>query len=306
MDHGDPSLRRRAIIRRFGEMMRIRSLLYLPGDRADLIAKVPRAGADVTVVDLEDAVAPGSKEVSWEVTNDAVGDIRASGWRGTTFLRVNGLDTRWWLDDILNTNLSLFDGIVIPKADSTSAVDTIWNIASAQRSRMTNPKLILGVENAAGVVSLANVVEQTRADLVGIYIGTGDLLSEVAGYRTPDQHETLYARSQTLLIAKSHGLVAIDQGFGDFRDEAGFREDARYGRALGFEGKICITPTQSRLANEEFAPSSEEAAYARRVLEVFEQAETEGRGGAVLDGSFINDPAVRRARRVLAEEASSQ
>ena len=129
--------------------------------------------------------------------------------------------------------------------------------------------------------------------------GAEDFITDIGGRRTPEGLEVLYARSRVVLAARLGGLQALDQVFTAIRDDAAFRRDAEFGRQLGYDGKMCITPRQAELANDVFSPSAEEIDRCRRLIQEYEAAQSDGRGIIEFEGSMIDEPLLRRARAML-------
>jgi citrate lyase subunit beta/citryl-CoA lyase len=130
--------------------------------------------------------------------------------------------------------------------------------------------------------------------LVGAYFGAEDYIADMGGYRTAENTEVLYARSQVALAARLAGIAALDQVVTAVRDDAAFRADAQQARALGYAGKLCIHPAQVALTHEVFTPGEAEVAHARAVL----AASVSGVG--LLDGEMVDDVHVRMAHATLA------
>ncbi len=131
-------------------------------------------------------------------------------------------------------------------------------------------------------------------------MGTNDLVNELHAEHTADRLPVLAALSLAVLAARANGLAVLDGVHNAIRDEAGLRAVCEQGRALGFDGKTLIHPSQIAVANEVFAPSPEALDEARRIIAAFEEAEREGRGVTVVDGRLVENLHVENARRLLA------
>lgn len=264
-----------------GVNARWRSALFVPGNRPDLAAKAARLGADLVVLDLEDAVPPGGKAEARDLVGQAT---RALVGIVPTAVRVNPPGTAWFADDVA----SLPDGlvaVVVPKLELAAQLDEV--AAAAGRP------LLAGIETVRGVVDAREVL---RHPVVACYFGAEDYVVDLGGTRTDGNAEVAWARSWVAICARLAGVAALDLVTLQYGDADRFTREALEARALGYAGKLCIHPAQVPLANAAFAPSSEEVAWAERVLGAFEAG-----GGATVgvDGEMIDEVVAARARAIL-------
>jgi citrate lyase subunit beta / citryl-CoA lyase len=263
--------------------MRVRSLLFMPGSKPAMVAKIAGIGPDAAVVDLEDAVSPADKDSARVTAVQALRDNDTG--RAIPLVRINPSGTPWFAADL--AALSELDGVgvVLPKYEDPAQVELL-------RSRLGAVPVVVGLESALGV---ARCRELLRGPVDAAYFGAEDYIADVGGRRTPGSLEVLYARSEVLLAAHLAGVGAIDQAVVAIRDDDAFRADAEAGRNLGYTGKICVHPRQVELAHEAFTPTEAEIAHARAVLAAF------AGGAAVVDGAMVDDVHVKMARAVLAQ-----
>ena len=262
-----------------------RSLLFVPGARADMVAKVPRWSPDAVAVDLEDAVAAADKDAARDTAVAAVGELPASGL--LVLVRVNGPGTPWYADDVAAVAASAAHGLVLPKLEDPAQVDDVRARLSA--AGRADAMVIAGLETARGVARARDVLGGVTA----AYFGAEDYIASVGGRRTARGDEVLVARSEVLLACRLAGVGALDQTVVAAHDADAFRADAARGRDLGYDGKICIHPGQVALAHEVFTPDDDEVAHARAVLDA-------GRSGVgVVDGEMVDDVHLRMAAAVL-------
>jgi citrate lyase subunit beta / citryl-CoA lyase len=258
-----------------------RSLLFVPGARPDMVAKVPRWSPDAVAVDLEDAVAAGDKESARDAAVRAVAELPRDG--GTLVLiRVNGPTTPWYTDDVAAVAESAADGVVLPKLESPEQLEDL-------RSRLGDRPVIGGMEWARGVARCRELMD----GLLAAYFGAEDYIASVGGRRTAGGQEVLFARSEVVLAAAVAGVGLLDQAVVAAHDAEAFRADAAVGRDLGYDGKICIHPSQVALAHETFTPTDEEIAHARLVIEAGSS------GVGVVDGEMVDAVHLTMARAVL-------
>lgn len=261
----------------------LRSLLFVPGGRADRIAKIGRFGADGVVLDLEDAVAVADKDSARATVVAALSTLDVP--EGTTVLvRVNAPGSPWFAEDVAAVKGTRADGVVLPKLEHAD-----------QLAGLGGMPIIGGLETALGVADARPLLATGAAmGLIGAYFGAEDFIADMGGRRTAESTEVLYARSQVALAARLAGVSALDQVVTAVRDDEAFRRDAEQARALGYPGKLCIHPAQVALAHEIFTPSETEIVHARRVLEASET------GVGLLDGEMVDDVHVRMAHATLA------
>lgn len=270
--------------------MLARSLLFAPANRPDLFRKFPTVPADLFALDLEDGTPPAERD---RARADLPASVRAArGDRaGNLYVRINPAGSADFAADLAAVRSSGADGILLAKVGRAA------DLAAAA----VGLPVIAGIESIDGVID-AQAIAACRA-VVGVYFGAEDFATEMGARRTPDGLEVLYARSRVVLAAKAAKVRALDQVVFDLKDEALFRRDAAAGRDLGYDGKVCIHPRQVGLANELFAPSAAEIAYARRLVETFEAAESRGEATINFEGRMVDGPVVKSARALLAAAA---
>lgn len=264
-----------------------RSLLFVPGSRPDLIAKIDRFAPDAAVVDLEDAVSADVKAAARAATVRALRDgaVKRTG-RSLVLVRVNPPGSPWFADDLAAV-AGLGTGVVLPKYERREQLDCLHD-----RLGERTP-VIVGLETARGVANCRELLVGGRA---AVYFGAEDYIADVGGRRTEEGLEVLHARSEVRLAAHLNQVPAIDQAVVAVRASDRFIADAERGRDIGYTGKICVHPDQVELAHETFTPTEAEIRHARAVL----AEATASSGIAVIDGQMVDDVHVRLATAVLA------
>lgn len=262
--------------------------LFVPGDRPDRFAKAATSGADVVIIDLEDAVAPPDKAGALESVLDALGTDR----RLQALVRVNALgsascarETAALLELAAEPGHGLL-GCVVPKAERSP------ELAAFAERMPEGMALIPLIESAAGLVhslDLARVPGVTRLAFGAIDFAL-DTVSN--GERILD-----YARAQLVVNSRAAELAPpLDSPSPDIRDRARVAESAAAARAFGFGGKLCIHPAQLPAVKEAFSPTEQEIEWALSVIDA------EG-GAAQVDGQMVDRPVTERAKRILARTA---
>jgi citrate lyase subunit beta / citryl-CoA lyase len=270
-------------------MRPIRSLLFAPANRPELLQKFPRYPADAFVFDLEDGTPEAEKDSARRALPQIVASLRNQGLKGQLFLRTNSPRSKHVQADLATAAEMPLDGIVVPKLESVEDLNAFNSAAQ-----------IIGIiETARGVVNVETIAQGANTHLVALAFGAEDFITDVGGQRSTDGLEVLYARSRVVLAARVTGIQALDQVFVNIRDDETFLHDAEFGRHLGYTGKMCIVPRQIEMANAVFSPSADEIDRSRRLIEEYERAQAQGRGAIEFEGSMVDEPLLKRARAIL-------
>jgi citrate lyase subunit beta/citryl-CoA lyase len=277
-----------------------RSLLFMPGSNARALEKAKSLAADGFIFDLEDAVAPEAKQVARQQIASAVAS-RGYGAR-EILVRINGLDTSWWLEDIGMVARAHPDGIVLPKVQSPDQLKAI-----ADRLGDINADHAIRVwamiETPLGVLHAEELAAQARdfeIRLTGFIIGPNDIARETRMKMVQGRGPMLPALSHCIFAARAHGIEILDGVYNDFSDTDGFAQECVQARELGFDGKTLIHPAQIEASNAAFTPSPEEVARAKEILAAFEQPENAGRGAIQLGGQMVERLHMELAKRTVA------
>lgn len=265
--------------------MRLRSLLFVPGNRADRFDKALAAGADAVIIDLEDAVQPAAKLEAREAVRDWLG--RSPAGR-PVLLRINAAETAWFADDLGLCASPALAGVMLPKAESAAQLAAV----QAAGARMQLPL----IESAAGFAALNEIARTPGVQRLAF--GSIDFQLDL-GMRDALEDELLYFRSQIVLASRLAGIAAPIDGVSTAIDDAArLQADVQRARRLGFGGKLCIHPRQVVGVHAGFAPSADELAWANRVLE---GAAAAGGAAFALDGKMVDKPVLLRAEAMLRE-----
>ncbi|MBF6245758.1 CoA ester lyase [Nocardia elegans] len=260
--------------------------LFVPGDRPDRFAKAQAAGADLVVLDLEDAVAPDRKDEA----RDYVHQWLAGGNRSA--VRINAAGTRWYAEDLAMLAQHRAVVVMIPKAEEPGA---LLNAAAG----LDSPVFIALIETAQGVLNAAALAD--AAEVRRLAIGTFDLAAQL-GIDPSDREALAAARSALVLASAAAGLPGpIDGVTGSIDEPEILTADVNYARLLGFAGKLCIHPRQVATAAAALRPSADEIRWATSVVEA-----TTADGVAVLNGQMIDKPVVDRAHRILLQAGTAR
>lgn len=282
----------------------LRSVLFVPGNRPHMLDKARALPADAVILDLEDAVPPGEKAMARSTVRQA---LKAAQYGPRVILRINAFGTGLAETDLREAFVTGVDAVCLPKADTASDVEQLGSLLANLEQERDLPVgavgILLMVETVRGVLNAYGMARAGQAHggrrVQALCLGGEDLAWDLGAVRSKVGTEIAYARAHLVFAARAAGAVAIDTVYTDLTDADGLLAEARQARQLGYGGKLLIHPAQIEPAHQAFAPSEEEVAHARRVLEAFEEAGAWGEGVIALDGQMIDAPVVARAREVL-------
>jgi citrate lyase subunit beta/citryl-CoA lyase len=273
-----------------------RSLLYMPGSNARALDKARTLAADGLIFDLEDAVAPDAKATARAQVGAAV--AQGGYGRRELLLRVNGLATEWGDADLRAAAAMPLDGVVLPKVESAAMVQVAEAIlvAAGAPDRLA---IWCMMETPLGMLH-AEAIAAATPRLGGLVMGTSDLAKDLHAAHTRDRLPMITALGLCLLAARAFGLAILDGVHLDLADDDGFAASCRQGRELGFDGKTLIHPKTIATANQAFAPSQDEVAWARRIIAAHGEAVAAGKGVVLVDGKLIENLHVDSAQQLVA------
>jgi malyl-CoA/(S)-citramalyl-CoA lyase len=305
-----------------------RSELAVPGSNVRMLEKAPRLGADIVMLDLEDAVAPDDKEQARANIIDA---LRELDWSGCSVsLRINGLDTPYCYRDLVDVVEQAgrhLDSIMIPKTGSAADVHLVATLLTQIEDAMRLGRRIalsVLIETAVGMVNCDEIARACPERMEAMVFGVADyaaslqshttsiggsnsdyaILTDADGQSGRQHHwgdQWHFALSRIAVACRAYGLRPVDGPFGDFTDPEGYLASARRAAVLGYEGKWAIHPSQVPLANEVFTPDERIVHKTRRIIAAMEEAAAQGKGAVSLDGRLIDAASIRMAQNLLAK-----
>jgi citrate lyase subunit beta/citryl-CoA lyase len=285
--------------------MKLRSLLFVPGDSERKFARARDCGADALILDLEDSVAPPQKPAARAHVANLIDPDPKRAW--VFFVRINALDTGLALDDLAAVVKPGLDALLIPKVNGAADLERIGHCLDALEAKAGMP---------LGSVRLASVATETakamfalgsyapaHPRLIALTWGAEDLCAALgaADNKEADGSWTFpyeLARAQCLFAASAAEVMGIDTLYADFRDLDGLERDCRRSRRDGFVGRLAIHPDQVPAINRAYAPSEAEIAHARKIVAAFEA--NPGAGALGVDGKMVDLPHLKAARKTLA------
>lgn len=277
-----------------------RSLLFLPGNNPGMLGNGDTLDADGIILDLEDAVAPNEKDAARILVRNALQTLHYKACE--IIVRINGLDTSYWQDD-LEAIIPAGPDIIMPT--KVSGADYIHELAAkitaVEKScgmEIGQTKVLPLLETAVGVENAYPIAIADKR-IIGLFLGAEDLTADLRCKRTKEGQEIFYARTRLVMAARAAGVDAYDTPFTDANDLEGLRKDAILARSLGFSGKTAINPRHIDCINEVFSPSQADIEYAKEVFTAIEEGKKLGKGAVALRGKMIDKPIVARAQQVL-------
>ena len=285
--------------------MRMRSLLFVPGDNERKFAKARDCGADVLFLDLEDSVSPGKKDAARIAVTDwlkSVDDIAPS-----LFVRINPLDTSMAADDLAAVVQPGLAGILLPKSNGGQDLARLGEMIDSLEAAAAMPRysvqiMVVATETPRAMFDLGSYVPP-HPRLAALTWGAEDLAAALGATdnKEPDGSWTFpyqLARTQSLFAAAAAEVAPIDTLYANFRDIEGLSADCRTARRDGFVGRIAIHPDQVPTINAAFLPSLQDVEHAQRVVAAFADAPDAGTVG--IDGRMFDIPHLKAARNTLA------
>ena len=285
-------------------MKPLRTALFAPGNRPDRAEKAIGLGADAVIIDLEDAVPIAEKELSRALVREVLD--KHPGKR--MYVRINALTTPYAKEDLEAVASKNLVGIMLPKVESPEdAFEIDRLITELEKSNGLKAgvlEVISICETAKGLEELYPILsaktEHNRISIVAF--GAADYTLDLGISLTREGRELEYPRVRIPIACRAAGIMPpLDTPWMvDLKDMDGLIADANKAKAYGFQGKIVIHPNQIEPCHRVFTPTQEEIAFAKQVIEAFEEAEREGKAAIQLEGKFIDYPVVEKSRRIYA------
>jgi len=278
----------------------LRSLLFVPGNKENMLAKAKGFRPDIFVPDMEDSVPDAEKDNARRTIGAFLPELAEAGV--PIMPRVNSLNTGWTEQDLTAVVGPHIVGVSIGKIDGPQDIETVSDLLTELESASNLPvgklTLIPWLESARALVKCFEICSASPR-IIGVAFGAEDFTHDMGIERRDDETDVAYARDTLCIAARAARIVALDTPYFQFKDEPGLRKNSRRSKQRGFKGRFAIHPGQIEAINDVFSPSKAEIDYAKKVVIAFEEAEAIGRGSTSLDGKVIDVPVVKRARAVL-------
>jgi len=284
-------------------MSLLRSMLFAPANHARRVEKALTLDADAVILDLEDACPAAEKVATRAVVVAALQRPR----RALAYVRINALSTELGYGDLCAVVQRGVDGVMLTKVDGPDQIKIAdWLITQLERERglaRRSVDLLPLIETGAGLAS-AEAIARASPRVRRLAFGAGDFTLDMGIRWSREETELVSFRSALLLASRAAGIESpIDLAWIDIEDGDGFANSLRWGSTLGFQGKLCIHPSQVEPINRAFSPSTDDVAKARHVVAAFREAESRGSAAFALDGALVDYAIVFKAERVLERAA---
>lgn len=277
----------------------LRSLLFVPGNDERKLGKAGSTGADLVVIDLEDAVAEAEKTGARSTAADAAGRISA---HARVAVRVNGIETGRLEQDVASvTAVAGVSAIVVPKVE---AVDTLAVVDDLLAGSALG--LLALIETPLGITRCEDILASAPPRTITAMLGVADFTAALGVELSDEGTELLYARQRLIVAARAAGMPGpIDGPYLRLEDPDGLIADTRRSRGLGFQGRVALHPRQVDPINRAYSElSDEQLAAAERIISEFERAEASGVASIRVDGRFVDYPVYELARARLRRHAA--
>lgn len=278
----------------------LRSLLFVPGNKANMLDKALGLKPDAFIPDMEDSVPAAEKANARETIRSFLPQLTALGV--PVIPRVNSLDTEWIEADLAAVVGPSIFGISVGKIRNAGDISAISQLMGTLERRagiaVGSLKLLPWIETAEAIVN-CDAICRASERIIAVAFGGEDFTNDMGIERLEDESQVAFARQSLCVTARAAHVLALDTPYFKLRDPDGLKNNSLHAKSIGFKGKFAIHPEQLDALNECFSPSAQEVAHAERIVAAFEEAEQRGRASTSLDGWVIDVPVVKRARALL-------
>lgn len=274
-----------------------RSLLFIPSNNPAMLQNADVFGSDSVIFDLEDAVNVTEKDNARNLLYYYL--LEHTNLNMEVIVRINGLDTDYYFEDLNKIVSDNIDAIMLPKAriNDVKLLDELLSKIENEKKLTKKIKIIPIIELAISILEVDIIASLARVD--GILLGAEDLSSDLEVERTKLGKEIEYARSRVAIACKAYKIDAIDTPFTDVNDIEGLSKDCIICKELGMNAKAAIHPNQIDTINDAFLPSTKLIVWAKRVMLATKEANEKGIGAFSLDGKMVDKPVIERAMKIL-------
>ncbi len=281
----------------------LRSMMFVPGHNQKLIDSAAKSTADALIFDLEDSVQPESnKLLARDVIVANSRDERFAHFQ--KFVRLNEIETEFFLQDVLQVTHGLIDGFLLSKTNTKEDVQYLDNLlTSIEKERHLTPgkfSIIPILESAKSIVNIHDIATSSSR-IIALGFGSEDYVSDIHGIRDFETNISIqYPRSLVPVVARAYGLEAIDAAYIKVHDLEGLERHLQTGKILGYGGMWILHPKQNDLSNQYFAPTQQEYENAVEFLRLYEEAKKINKGVAIIEGKFVGPPLITKSNDIIA------
>jgi citrate lyase subunit beta/citryl-CoA lyase len=272
----------------------------MPGSNTRAIDKARTLPVDGVILDLEDAVAPDAKA---EARSQVAAAVKAGGFGAReVFIRINGLDTPWSVDDLQAAVTAAPDAILVPKVSQVDQLEMIGQrLLDMKADRKIRIWAMIETPLALfNVLALAAEAHDSETRLAGFVMGTNDLAKETRARQVPGRAPMLPWLANCVAAARAHGIDILDGVYNDLSDPDGLRRECEQARDFGFDGKTLIHPNQIGPCNMAFSPTPDEVVQAKSMIAAFDLPENKDKGVVQIGGRMVERMHAEMARRTVA------
>lgn len=279
----------------------LRSLLFVPGHNEKLLDSASRSDADVLLLDLEDSVQPKSNKIyAREKIKAYIAEDKFSHFH--IFPRINDRESGELLKDLQALTIPGVDGFMYPKAtkgDDIYFIDKLLETIEYEKGLEIGTFKLIPLIETTGAVLNAQEICKASSRVISIAFGCEDFISDLKGIHDPDGVSILNPRAIIAMAARSQNIPPIDTVHIKVHDMVDLEKNLKLAKILGYEGMLVLHPKELELVHRYFSPTGEEVHEAREMIQMAEEAETEGKGVAYINNKFVGPPMVLAAKTVL-------
>ena len=277
-----------------------RTMMFLNAQKPGLIKDPYIYKPDSIMLDLEDAVAENQKDVARFSLYHALKTINYRGCERV--VRINGLDTPYWREDIRASVAGGCDAIRIPKTESPKDVQIVEAAIAEDEKAYGRPEgdvlIMAALESARGIMRAVDICEASER-LFGIALSGGDYTKDLQTHITGTGVELMGARQNMIIAARAAGVQCFDTVYTDLKNMEGFRQDVETIHLMGFDGKSIINPRQIPIVHEIFTPTQKDIIFAEKVVKEIDSKKAQGIGVFTVDGKMIDIAFYDGAKRTI-------
>lgn len=281
----------------------LRSMMFVPGHNEKLIESAVKSTADALIFDLEDSVQPESNKL---IARGVIVD-KSKGKefdRFQKFVRLNEIETEFFLQDVLTVTHGNIDGFLLSKTNSKEDVQYLDQLlTSIEKDRKLDAgkfSIIPILESALSIVNI-NEIALSSKRIIALGFGSEDYVSDIQGIRDFETNQSIsFPRQLVPIVARAHGLEAIDAAYIKVHDLEGLERHLQTGKVLGYGGMWILHPKQNELANEVFSPTEQEYKDSVNFLRLYEEAKKINKGVAIIEGKFVGPPLITKSKDIIA------
>lgn len=279
----------------------MRSLHFVPGNNERLINSAANSNADILIFDLEDSVQPAKNKI---LARQIIADNlkRKEFNKFIIYVRLNEIDTEFFLQDVIELTKAPIDGFLLSKTNSADDVKYLDNLLSSielERKLERKIKIIPILESALSIVNI-NEISTSSSRISALGYGSEDFVSDIQGVRDFGTNVSIdYSRKLVPIVARARELEAIDAAYIHVHDLEALEIHANEGKVLGYSGMWVLHPKQNEIVNKVYSPTLEEYESAKEFLLLYEEAKRQNKGVAIVNGKFVGPPLVTKANEII-------